>query len=359
MTRLTTGLTPEARHHGFAALLFLLALLLALPAAAEATTRWRKYLYAGRVNDVVGPRRDGHLVISAGGKLWLVGHPRDRVRLAPRKRSRPRYLMLDPGIEPYIAHISASQCGFRRDEVYALSGPEPALLRVTENGATYPYVSLPANFASKGIVLDTGGLFGGQLLVIGRIPGLTQLYGVCNQQLTLLAQFPQRVEGGLAIAPPTFGDFVGQLLGAEEQTGNVYAIAPGAVAPTTIATPAAPAGGDIGVESLGIVPQGMTRRGAAFLSDRLTPGNFQPGSGNLTHIRWRALKRAGVREGDLLVATEAGALTFAIRCAGATCTSQLVAHGVSKAHSEGHIAFAKRRLKPLEHRPPPRRRRGR
>jgi hypothetical protein len=49
--------------------------------------------------------------------------------------------------------------------------------------------------------------------------------------------------------------------------------------------------------------------------------------------------RAGVRPGDLLVASEGGAQTVAVRCR-ARCSVKHVADGPSVAHAEGHIAFA-------------------
>lgn len=50
------------------------------------------------------------------------------------------------------------------------------------------------------------------------------------------------------------------------------------------------------------------------------------------------LTRAGIRAGDLLVATEGGASTIDVRCA-AACTVRYVAAGPAIAHAEGHIVF--------------------
>lgn len=339
------------RRAAIAVLAGLLLALAALPVQAGATTRWRKYIFAGRVNDVVGPRSDGHLVISAAGKLWLVGRGRERMPLRPRKRHRPRYAVPNPGVEPYLAHVPSPRCGFKKDELYAVTGPAPGLLRVTPGGAAYPYLAFPSGFIPKGIVLDTAGLFGGRLLVIGRVPHFTQLYAICNGQMSLIGQVSQRIEGGLAIAPPSTGVYAGQLLGADEVSGAVYAIDPAGNMQTVVTPPANP-GGDIGVESLGVVPSGMTSHGAAFLSDRMTPDNIQTGSGRLMHIGWPQLRAAGAQEGDLLVATEGGANTFVVRCAVGSCTATLVAAGLARAHSEGQITFARGRLKPLQRRPP-------
>jgi hypothetical protein len=56
-------------------------------------------------------------------------------------------------------------------------------------------------------------------------------------------------------------------------------------------------------------------------------------------IGFRALIAAGVKPGDLLVATEGGALTDAIRCGPTSCSVHHVADGPAIAHGEGHVAF--------------------
>jgi hypothetical protein len=90
------------------------------------------------------------------------------------------------------------------------------------------------------------------------------------------------------------------------------------------------------VESAGFVPP---RVAAAYLADRLTPGNKHPGDDVILRLSAAALARAGIRAGDLLVATEGGARTIDVRCAN-TCTVRLVAAGPAVAHAEGHIVFA-------------------
>ena len=97
-----------------------------------------------------------------------------------------------------------------------------------------------------------------------------------------------------------------------------------------------PHGGDIGVESEGFVPAGSPD---AFVADRLTPGNPHPGDDTVLRLPGTALKAAGVRPGDLLVATEGGALTDAVSCSSQGCRVVFVAKGPVVAHLEGHIAF--------------------
>lgn len=145
------------------------------------------------------------------------------------------------------------------------------------------------------------------------------------------------VEGGLAVAPASFGIYAGALIGTDELTGQVWAIGPdGAASP--VAIPDLPVGGDTGVESVGFVPPGFSG-GFAYLADRGTPDNSFPGTDNVLRISSEVLSAAGVQAGDLLVATEGAGLTVAIRCE-AACTSTLVAQGPPTSHIEGHIIFA-------------------
>jgi hypothetical protein len=99
-----------------------------------------------------------------------------------------------------------------------------------------------------------------------------------------------------------------------------------------------PHGNDIGVESEGFVPPGPHD---ALVSDRVSAGNAHPGDDVVLRIGAAALRAARVRSGDLLVATEGGALTDAIRCMSLGCAVRLVAKGPAVAHIEGHIAFAR------------------
>jgi hypothetical protein len=112
------------------------------------------------------------------------------------------------------------------------------------------------------------------------------------------------MEGGIAVAPVSFGRY----------------------------------GGDIGVESAGFVPPGFSADGAAYLADRFSKGNRHPGTDSILRLPGHELISAGVRAGDLLVATEASARTIVVRCA-SSCTARYIAAGPAITHAEGHIAF--------------------
>jgi hypothetical protein len=145
------------------------------------------------------------------------------------------------------------------------------------------------------------------------------------------------VEGGIAIAPATFGRFAGDLIAPDEDSGRIFAITPQGTS-QLVAQSGLPHGGDVGVESEAFIPASGPR--AALVADRLTPGNRHPGDDVLLTVSWPELQVAGARSGDLLVATEGGALTDDIRCGMASCGVRYVARGPVIAHLEGHIAFA-------------------
>ena len=137
------------------------------------------------------------------------------------------------------------------------------------------------------------------------------------------------------MAPASFGRFGGDLIAADETSGRVYAVDPSGQI-TLLAQPGLPAGSDIGVESAGFVPP---RAAAAYLADRFSARNKHPGDNAILRLSAADLSRAGIRAGDLLVATEGGARTIDVRCA-VTCTVRYVAAGPAIAHAEGHIVFA-------------------
>ena len=104
-----------------------------------------------------------------------------------------------------------------------------------------------------------------------------------------------------------------------------------------------PRGGDLGVESAGFVPTPFRAASSALVADRRTPGNAHPGDDAVLRINGSALIAAGVRPGDLLVATEGGAQTDASTCAEVSCHVRHVANGPRIAHLEGHIVFTGQR----------------
>jgi hypothetical protein len=251
-----------------------------------------------------------------------------------------------PGSEPYVAaardeQVAGTRCSFRSGMIFALQpGRRPGVILIPAHGRTRRFVSLPAGVSPDGITFDSTGHFGRRLLVTARDGGKTALLAIdCAAGIRAVTMRVPAVEGGVAVAPASFGRYGGDLIAPDEQTGRVFAIAPdGRV--TQLAVSGLPHGGDIGVESAGFVPPGFGASDSAYLADRLTPGNKHPGTDSILRLPGPELIRAGVRSGDLLVATEASARTIVVRCA-RSCTVRYVAAGPAVTHAEGHIVFTR------------------
>jgi hypothetical protein len=321
-----------------ASLALAIGVSVAVAARRPSPVVWQVWHPMRGVVDVAGPRSDGRVVVAAHGRLFLLRTPAGRTM-----QLRSAYAA-DPALEPYIAvagkgqRVPAAACAFPRDTVYAI---EPSgrhgVLAVSPRGRVRRLASVPTVKTLNGIAFDTVGRFGGRLLLVGLgDDGRGVLATVdCRGRTRTLTRAAPHLEGGLAIAPPGFGAFGGDLLVPDEVDGRLLALSPtGGV--RDVVDPGQPAGGDIGVESLGVVP---SRRSAAYVADRLTPGNAHPGHDAILRLGAAALRGAGVEPGDLLATLEGGGATIDVRCA-ATCSARLIATGPPGAHAEGSISFA-------------------
>jgi hypothetical protein len=311
--------------------------------AAPVIGSWRPIATVIGIVDVVGPRADGRFVLASRGGLFLF-----------RRGGAPVPFARGPGGyagsagEAYIAlgtgqAVPGARCSFRRSDVFVLNpGATPGVLRVDRNGRSRQFASLPAGAFPSGIAIDRVGSFGHRLLVTATASGKTMLHAFdCHGHDRLIAAGAPAVEGGLAVAPRTFGRFGGALIAADEGSGRLYAFGPGGRTRLVVES-GVPAGGDVGVEAVGFVPSPLGSHGTAYLSDLGSPGSPTSGSDSLLVLPTAAVTRAHLRAGELVVATEAGAKTLAVRC-GRVCTIRRVADGPATAHAEGHITFVPKR----------------
>jgi hypothetical protein len=311
---------------------------------AQSLAHWRQALHVTRVVDLTPPRADGRLVVAANGRLALL-RPGGR----PQRFARgPGGYATNRGPEPYIAlspgqAVAGAGCRFPRDGVYAIEPQgRTGLIAIGRAGKARRVVDLRGSGLINGIAFDTVGRFGHRLLVTANKAGVTTVFAVdCRGHARTITRTAPAVEGGMAVAPAGFGRFGGDLIAPDELSGRIRAIAPSGRA-TLVANSGIAHGGDIGVESAGFVPRGFRPGWSAYLADRVSPGNPHPGDDAILRLGGRALLRAGVRPGDLLVASEGGAQTVAVRCR-ASCSVRHVADGPTVAHAEGHIVFARAR----------------
>lgn len=305
--------------------------------AASWPLTWSRSLHVPGVLDVVGPRSDGQLVVAAAGKLYLMnpgGGTLTQFAAGTGGYSR------SAGGEPYIAlssgtRVPAAACGFIPDDLFVLQlEPAGGVLRIDARGLVHTFATVDGVDTLNGISFDTTGRFGGRLLVTGPSHGRTVVAAIdCKARVTHVTDAGPVVEGGIAVAPASFGAHGGDLVAPDELSGNLYAFKPDGSS-SVLASSGLPGGGDIGVEGAGFAPPGF-EAGAAYFADRSTPGNPHPGTDSLLRLDGKSLTAAGVREGDLLVATEGGAAMIAVRCAVSCRVTRIV--GGDTAHGEGHL----------------------
>jgi hypothetical protein len=305
---------------------------------------WARYRHLAGVVDLAGPHGDGSFTVAAAGRLFTWNPPG-----APAAFARgPGGYSTPAGPEPYITLagnglVTGTHCAFPSGTVFAIRpGAQPGVIEITGHGRARRFAGLPAASSPGGITFDSTGHFGHKLLVTARSHGATTVLAIdCGGRIHTITTHAPAMEGGVVVAPASFGRFGGDLITPSETSGRVYAISPsGSVA--TLAVSGLPHGGDIGVESAGFVPPGFAAGGAAYLADRYSPHNRHPGTNSILRLPGTELVKAGVRAGDLLVATEGSARTIAVRCA-RTCTVRYIAIGPAVTHAEGHIAFTGRR----------------
>jgi hypothetical protein len=302
--------------------------------------RWARFRHVAGVVDLAGPRSDGSFIVAAAGRLYTL----TRAGLLRPFARGPGGYSTAAGPEPYIAvagsgRVAGAGCSFPSGLIFALQpGRHPGIIAITPGGRASRFTPLPGTFAPTGITFDATGHFGHALLVTARGRAGTAVLAIdCTGRVRAISVHAPVMEGGIAVAPASFGRYGGDLVAAGETSGRLFAVAPdGAV--VTLAASGLPRGVDIGVESTGFVPPGFGARDAAYLADRYTPGNRHPGTNSILRLSGAELVKAGARAGDLLAATEASARTIVVHCA-RNCTARYIAIGPDITHAEGHIAF--------------------
>jgi hypothetical protein len=309
------------------------------PQRTNALGHWSPLLSVAAVVDLTDARSlDGKLTVAAAGRLSLLGPSRT---VAPYARGAHGYVTQTS--EPYIARadgqaVDGAGCAFATDAIYAIEPSRaPAVIRIDTNGDARTVAHLPAG-VPKGIAFDDVGRFGHRLLVTNVAGKRTMVLAIdCNGRVTTLTSRAPVVEGGIAVAPSSFGRFGGDLIAPDEYSGIIWAIDPSGAATRVVQSPLAH-GADTGVESEGFVPSGFSIEWSAYVADRKTPGNRHPGNDVILRVPGADLVAAGVRAGDLVVVSEASADTVVVRCA-ASCSVRQIADGPPNAHIEGHVVI--------------------
>lgn len=286
---------------------------------------------------MAGPLSDGALVVATGAGVLRLTPDGATTLFATGYRPRASaedYLAASSGLA-----VADAGCSFPADHVYALKTDQPAGVLELDATGSRPFASLAGVDTLNGIAFDRYGRFGNRLLVIGPHQGRTVVEAIdCKGKATLVTDSAPAMEGGMEVAPPTFGAFGGDLIAPDELTGNLVAVSAEGTA-LTVAQNGLPHGGDIGAESAGFVPPGFSAGGAAYLADRATANNAHAGTDTLLRLTSTQLQAAGVADGDLLVADEGGGDTVAVHCDvnGDPCNVRRLGLATTGAHIEGHL----------------------
>jgi hypothetical protein len=314
-------------------------------ASVVSPARWKPAVPIRRVLDLSSPRRDGTIVLATAGRLALLLQSG-----ALQQFTGGRAGYVNPGgEEPYLAlstgeRVARARCTFPQETLYVLRLQRgTGVTAVDPRGEARGFASLPRKGLENGITFDSTGRFGHRLIVTATNESRTTVYAIdCRGSVSTLTTTAPKLEGGISVAPATFGRFAGDLIAPDENSGRIYAISPNGRS-RLLADSGLARGGDVGVESTGFVPPGFGAASSALVADRRTPGNPHPGDDTVLRIDGSSLIAAGVRPGDLIAATEGGAQTDAITCTGASCRIRHIADGPPIAHLEGHIVFTEGR----------------
>jgi hypothetical protein len=316
------------------------ALSLAAPGQAQTLPSWREGPTIERATDV-GRLSDGRRLVMGPGRLYTADD-RDKVEGYAHEDGG----FLGPDAELYFV-VAGLGSGFPTDHVYILDLQQPtSVVELDARGRHVRRTVLEQPDFLSGIALDNQDTFGGQLLVSGSRGDRNFIFGIDRAgAVSVITDQAPKLEGGLAVAPKSFGRCAGALIGPDELTDQIWAVWPDGRSELVL-QPGLPAGGDVGVEALGFVPSGFVQSGGtAYVADRGSPGNPFPGTDSLLWLPASELGAQGVDDGDLLVATEGGGTTAAIRPDGSGYRSWVVANGPREGtvgHLEGHILCVSR-----------------
>ena len=286
-----------------------------VPATASGTPtspEWETWLAVPGVVDVAGPRADGALIVATVGGLLAVPPDGDTApgQAELNRMGSPTAIALSPGLD-----VAGAACRFGAGEVFALDAATspPAVVRADATGQASRFSELAQFDRLTGIAFDATGRFGNRLLVAGRRDDRTGIVALdCRSRASWVTEDAPHLDGGIAVAPERFGDFGGNIIGVEEDTGEVVFVRADATSGVVVDT-GLPRGRDVGPRSLGFVPEGFNRRGgSAFVADA-GPGP-SPGSGSLRRLGSEGLAPIGIDDNDLLVAGGIGGPTVVVRC---------------------------------------------
>ena len=312
------------------------------PSTPSKVVSWAKWRHLEGVFDL-GLEVDATGLIAQGSELFFTVKPSGTITAI---NSGGSYRGV-AGFEAYFAvsagEPAAGPCRFQHGAIYVINprSTRQVLEVDPRTGHPLPFATVPGADSLTGIAFDgADGRFGDHPLLVTGPAGSREVVAAidCHGEVNVITKSAPRMEGGISVAPDTFGAHAGELIAADEISGDIIGIKPSG-ATSKVANLAHPAGPDLGVDSSGFVPRGFFQGGgSAYLADRGTANNPHPGTDSILRLTSAQLEAAGVLEGDLLVATEGGGATKDVAC-GVACSLRAIAAGPATGHIEGHIVF--------------------
>src|SRR5258708_4261950 len=285
------------------------------PSSSAGPLQWSQWQHLVGVFDV-GLQPDGAGLVAEGSELFFdIDRSGNMIPI-----NTPTAFHDARGEEAYFA-VSAGEptgggCRFGHGAIYVLDprSPKQALEIDQNSGQPRRFATIPGGDSLNGIAFDGSGAFGDHPLLVTGPSGTHSVIAAigCHGDVTTISGSAPRMEGGVTVAPKTFGGHASELIAVDEIGGDIIGVTPAGTISTLVNLPQ-PKGGDLGVESTGFVPADfLTHGGAAYPAHRGTANNPHPGTDSLLRLTSSQLAPAGLHEGDLLVATEGAAATLAL-----------------------------------------------
>src|SRR3989442_8298961 len=109
--------------------------------------------------------------------------------------------------------VDGVACSFPADNVYAIEPTAPVgIIEIDAQGRARRLADLDSGATPNGIAFDEVGRFGHRLLVTEAVGDGTALFAVnCAGGVTAITRQAPKLEGGIQVAPTSFGKYGGDL----------------------------------------------------------------------------------------------------------------------------------------------------
>src|SRR5215469_16832771 len=185
------------------------------PARTTPLAHWAKFMHIPEVVDLASRGR-GSLFVAAAGRLFTL---KPGGALKPYARGPGGYATAH-GPEAYIAvtggeRVTGTRCSFGSGTIFALEPTRnPGVIKIGTNGKATRFANVPAGGQLTAIAFDSTGHFGHDLLVADRSrSGTTTILAFgCTGRDHVVTRRAPALEGGMAVAPASFGKYGGDLV---------------------------------------------------------------------------------------------------------------------------------------------------